>query len=211
MPTIDRSCRPASYWEHADARAAVLQNIKGQNRRVVVARHVDGVVPDSVLDLEVLADTITEDDRRALGALHPSWLGGEYLPDYLPGEVEVARIVLASATQDVVSVRARRRGRDRRIRYRVVDEYGSDIACTPRSSRRPLAVETLIGLIDAIDLHDDGSASGAGFVERVLGRQGVRSPAELEAFVRVESVFYPELEAHYVGLVRRVARGADEA
>lgn len=39
----------------------------------------------------------------------PSWMGGEYLPDSEPGEVEIARIVLQSTTMDVFSIRARRR------------------------------------------------------------------------------------------------------
>jgi hypothetical protein len=34
-------------------------------------------------------------------------MGGEYLPDLIPNEVEIARITIASTTQDVTCVYAR--------------------------------------------------------------------------------------------------------
>ena len=89
-------------------------------------------------------------DHLAKGELPPSWMDGEYLPDYLPGEVEIARIVLESVTQDVVSIRARRRGSVRRIVYRVVDQFGSEFDFSPRSSRRPLSHGRLARLIDTL-------------------------------------------------------------
>ena len=46
-------------------------------------------------------------------------MGGEYLPDYLPTEVEVARIDLQSIMRDAISIRACRDPKG--IRYRVVD------------------------------------------------------------------------------------------
>jgi len=209
MPTIDRAYRPASYWDPADARTAVLQNIKGQNRREVVARHLDGTARAADLDEEILADTLEPSDRAALGALHPSWMGGEYLPDYLPGEVEIARIVHASATQDVVSVRARRRGKGRRILYRVVDEYETSIAFAPRSSAQPITLARLVALIDSIDLGGDGG-EGETYVERTLAGMAGRSLDEIVAFVTVESLFYPALQAHYGEVAERVARGVLE-
>ena len=86
----------------------------------------------------------------ALADMRPSWMDGEYLPEYLPGEVEIARLVLESVTQDVVSIRARRRGSERRIVYRVVDEFGSEFDFSPRSSRRPLSHGELARLIDTL-------------------------------------------------------------
>jgi hypothetical protein len=168
MPTIDRAFRPASYWDPADPRTAVLRNIKGQNRRTVVARHLD-LEPEHEAELHstFLADELDQPDRAALGAIHPSWMGGEYLPDYLPGEVEIARIVLASVTQDVVSIRARRRGQDRRIQYRVLDEYGSEFQFSPRSSRRPLTQEELVRLLDTLQ-DADAAAEGRSFIANVV-------------------------------------------
>lgn len=37
---------------------------------------------------------------------HPSFVGGEYLPDYKANEVQIARIELQSTTTDVISIRA---------------------------------------------------------------------------------------------------------
>jgi hypothetical protein len=89
-------------------------------------------------------------DHLGLAAMRPSWMAGEYLPDYLPGEVEIARVVLESVTQDVVSIRARRRGSERRIVYRVVDEFASEFDFSPRSSRQPLCHDELARLIETL-------------------------------------------------------------
>ena len=50
------------------------------------------------------------------------FMGGEYLPDYLPEEVEIARVAMESTTADVISIRAFMEA-DNLIHYRVVDEY----------------------------------------------------------------------------------------
>jgi hypothetical protein len=74
----------------------------------------------------------------ALGRLHPSFMGGEYLPDRRDTEAEIARLNIDSTTSDVTSVYARP-GKDR-INYRVVDEYWGDTLTEKRtrSSKRPL-------------------------------------------------------------------------
>jgi hypothetical protein len=55
------------------------------------------------------------------------------LPDVLPNEVMVARITLASVTQDVICVYARRT--KHRILYRVVDEYGGNTLQGPAETQ----------------------------------------------------------------------------
>jgi hypothetical protein len=72
---------------------------------------------------ELLSDTLDKEVRDSIGGIHPSFMGGEYLPNYARREVEIARIELRSTTSDVISVRARPRGE--RIEYSVCDEYGS--------------------------------------------------------------------------------------
>jgi len=64
-------------------------------------------------------------------------MGGEYLPNLKPKEVMVARITIASTTQDVTCVYARRT--KHRIHYRVVDEYSGDTLSDrrTRSSVKP--------------------------------------------------------------------------
>lgn len=134
-------------------------------------------------------------DRIALDAIRPSWMGGEYLPDCLPGEVEIARIVLESVTQDVVSIRARRRGKDRRILYRVVDEYESEFDFSPRSSRQPLTQGGLLSLIAGVQYGDDPTGDRAHIGSSVHG-EGGSSVKGLLPFARVESMFYPALGEH---------------
>ena len=75
---------------------------------------------------------------EALGRIHPAFMGGEYLPDLSQDEVKIARITIASTTQDVTSVYARR-GKNR-IHYRVVDEYGGrDAVGTEHAHLHPAA------------------------------------------------------------------------
>ncbi len=123
------SFQPVSYWEESDPLTAILRNVKGTNRRQMIADFWD---QDrfSELDPTLLADSPSPEVRRELEAIHPSFMGGEYLPDFFPSEVEIARIELKSTTSDVVSIRARRRPKDQLIHYRIVDclLYTSDAA-----------------------------------------------------------------------------------
>jgi hypothetical protein len=70
-------------------------------------------------------------------------MGGEYLPNTKDQEVEIARITIASTTQDVTSVYARQAGK--RILYRVVDEYGGSslLGKAVRTSQQPLTLGQL--------------------------------------------------------------------
>jgi hypothetical protein len=77
-----------------------------------------------LVDPELLQHALPGDQRQAQGRIHPAFMGGEYLPNRRSGEVEIARITIASTTQDVICVYARPVGR--RIHYRVVDEYCGD-------------------------------------------------------------------------------------
>ena len=154
MSRFDFDFRPSSYWDHPDPVTAILSNIKGQNRRRMVRSLVIAQSPAKRHEIPsgFFEPSLDPGTRSQLGGTHPSWLGGEYLPDYLPGEVEIARIVLDSVTQDVISFRARRRRSGQRILYRVVDEFqepgGARWTCRPASSARPLSFDQLVALID---------------------------------------------------------------
>ena len=82
-------------------------------------------------------------DYEGIGRVHPTFMGGEYLPDIGSTEVAIARIVIASTTQDVTSVYVRKSGS--RLHYRVVDEYGGDTlnGITDHTSTRPLTLKSL--------------------------------------------------------------------
>ena len=199
--------RPPSYWDHLDPVSAILSNIKGQNRREMIAAVITGRAPAHAGEIPsgFLEARLDDSTRSELGATHPSWMGGEYLPDYLPGEVEIARIVLDSVSQDVISFRARRRRRGRRILYRVVDEYGNDEIgpwiCRPASSAQPLTLGSMIQLIDGARSADFADQEGS-LPDLLRGIQEGCEPDELREFVAVESDFYPELSGYY----RRQAR-----
>ena len=92
--------RPESYW---DAPEAILANVKGQWRRRYLSDPPDGQIED--IPEELLANELSAADRAMAGRLHPSMMGGEYLPAYRRQEIEIARVVLASVTQDVISIR----------------------------------------------------------------------------------------------------------
>jgi hypothetical protein len=112
---IDYDFRPESYWGPArNPLEAALRNVKGRNRREMIRDyHSNGLLP--ALSDNLLRDTLEEDTRRRLDLIHPSFMGGEYLPDYRRDEVEIARIELQSTTCDVISIRGPAQGQAHRI------------------------------------------------------------------------------------------------
>ena len=200
------SFRPTTYWEHDNPVSAIVSNIKGTYRRQRITEILTGEGKEHELiePLPWLADHsyFYEDDPgddipRRLAAIHPALMGGEFLPKYLRGEVEIARIELQSTTADVCSVRARRDSRQSRILYRVVDEYPEygEWKLRVRSSTRPLTLRSLIKLIDnAISPFTD---SECGDLTDAM-RNYVADDFDLACgFVSVSSHFYPDLEAYY--------------
>jgi hypothetical protein len=76
-------------------------------------------------------------------------MGGEYLPDYGHDEVEIVRIELESTTGDVISVRARPRGK--RIQYSVCDEYQVEYRLPQKTSIRPFSLREIIRFLDSVE------------------------------------------------------------
>lgn len=211
MPAIgyDFDFRP-DYWSPADALSAILTNVKGQLRRELIRDVVSGEAADKVREAggdeqtqafmsEVQPALLANDleDPGSLGRIHPHFLGGEFLPEYFPGEVEIARIVLQSTTMDVISVRARP-SEDGRIGYRVVDEYETEFETGTDSSAAPLSMAELIALIDGVHWGEEEPEVGLTDSYRELNlRDSDMSPEDLVGFVTVTSEFYPELERYY--------------
>lgn len=196
---IDLDFRPASYWQADDATSAIVQNIKGQLRRDMARDFLGGTAPEELgeIESELLADTLPDATRRSLGGFGPMWLGGEYLPDYALGEVEIARIVLQSSTLDVYSIRARRRGKGGRLYYRVVDEYESEWSIARRSSTRPLTLRELVQLIDSAE--NECGNDGYPMVENIVRYQleGDGNAEHAVRFVTLESTVYPMIGQYY--------------
>jgi len=194
-PVLDR--RPASYFDVPDVVRAIA-NIKGTRRKEVAMEHlVDGRL--ALLDSQLLAESLEGDVHGAWTGVHPSFFGGEALPDALPGEVEIARVVLQAdpdARGEAISARARP-AEAGGVVLRVVDEHERAYALERAEVPEPLSLRELVALLDSARRPDLG-ADGIGLVDRF--RAGRVSDGELVdrilGFVRPISVFYPALAAH---------------
>lgn len=185
--------RPASYWEDSDPLAAILRNVKGTNRRQMIIDYWNAGQLDELAD-ELLVEDLSPANREYLGRIHPSFMGGEYLPDLLPNEVEIARIELESVTADVISIRARRQPGRQRSHYRVVNEYDMTYVIYPKSSAKPLIHDQLVRLIDTAN---GGEGGGLGLCYNQLNFESVRDAEHFRHFTTVTSQFYPDLFDHY--------------
>lgn len=130
---IDLNFRPSSYFGPRRLEQYLLSRVKGGVlKRKVQALFAEG--RHSEVKALVGSKGISENDRKALEAFHPMFMGGNYLPDTEHGEVEIARIQIKSTTYDVTSVFAR--PGNGVIRYRLVDEYDGQ-PCLAKQRRYP--------------------------------------------------------------------------
>ena len=179
---LDLGYRPESYFWPITHETHRIAAIKGERRRNLIraAFDADAVTP---LDEHYATPVLDEQDRRALGSLHPSFMGGEYLPNRQDTEIEIARINIDSTTSDVTSVYARA-GKNR-IYYRVVDEYNGDTLSDKRirTSKRPLTLAELVEFfLGAWSLKDV-------LEENDLDLEGAHD------FTHPSSEFYPQFSA----------------
>ena len=192
--------RPGSYWGPArNPLEAALRNVKGRNRREIIRDYHEAGNLDQ-LGESLLADTLDEQSRKRLGLIHPTFMGGEYLPDYGRSEVEIARIELDSTTNDVISLRARSVGS--RIKYRLVDEYATEFRLPQQTSSRPFSLGELVRFLDSVERVDNFAELSwfqFGFILS-WNQCNLECGSDLENlryFTRVSSDFYPELACHY--------------
>ena len=90
-PQILRS-RPDSYWTaSANSLEAMLRNMKGRRRREMV-RDLYAAGKLEGLSNILLSDSLDDEARKRLGKIHPTFMGGEYLPDFGRHEIEIVRI-----------------------------------------------------------------------------------------------------------------------
>ena len=195
---IDLNYRPQTYFWALDAGIRLASDITGANRRAMYEQAIkegNDALAASLIDEPVLSG----EDRRMIGSIHPAFMGGEYLPGRKAQEVEIARITIASTTQDVTCVYAKR-GKSR-IYYRVVDEYeGMTLAHPTRTSTRPLSLRQLVDFfLSSWDLLD---CLETNFFDDAYPRDQVHG-----FIVDASSSFYAEFE----DLVRqRVDRWLDD-
>jgi hypothetical protein len=190
--SIDLDIRPESYWERPGRKRA---NVKGHLRRRLIAAS-EAAGNTEPVPPEVHEESISEAAMRLLQRMHPSYRGGEDLPDYLQAEVEIARLAYTRTVHcEVTSIRARREGN--RIKYRIADEYGTDITCAREESDRPLSLRELIEVIDTSSTGDWTGLYFGDFEWRLSN--GECSPDDLAGFIEVSSTFYPTIGTYYEG------------
>ena len=171
-----------SYFGPEDLKKHFGARVKGELRRQAA---ID-LAASGGFEEEMMSEALEDDRRKSVGAIHPSLMGGEYLPDFLDGEIEIARVVLQSSTMDVTSIRARKS--EKGLAYRIVDEYETEFSFDPKTPKLPLSMGELINIIDEYEL-----VTGP----RDLSIEGGATPEELCNFTSVRSVFYPEIEDYY--------------
>jgi len=194
---FDYSFRPASYF-HPDPETLIVASILGEERRKDVKRRLAAGGLDPDLHGDWLTDSkLDNSTRQVLGAMHPSYMGGEYLPSMGQQEIEIARVVLASTTQDVISIRARRTPQF--IAYRVVDEYETGYILFKHRTKLPLTLRELIKFLNRTNRDDVGSDNHNGLVITPLAMnlECDPDPESYMDFVSVHSSFYPELGRYF--------------
>lgn len=184
--------RPHSYWEHTDPLAEILANVSGKARREMIRDFWNAGAIDQLEDT-LLKDDLNFEARESLGRIHPFFMGGEYLPQRLPGESTIVRVELESTTHDVIELRARPLPNGK-IKLRWLDEYESDFSHEPYPDviDQPFSFMELKDFIEATCPNEgeplplcynignccDGNAADA---------DGLRH------FTRFDSEFYPQL------------------
>ncbi len=203
VPGIDLGFRRPSYFWPLGLETHLLARIKGAERKAALKQLIDTGRLDDIPDF-LARSALSETDRQALGRIHPSFMGGEYLPDLMQNEVEVARITIASVTQDVTAVYARR-GKGR-IYYRVVDDYEGETLSgkNTRTSAQPLTLGEL-------ETFFNGAWSIFDVLEMNFGGDGYDLEKMLRFIVSVESQFYPQIGRLYERRVRDWAAGRQAA
>jgi hypothetical protein len=146
---------------------------------------------------ELLKDSLDDKARNGLSRIDPTFMGGEYLPNYRREEVEIARITLESTTSDITSLRARPVGS--RIQCHLVDEYQTEFSLPQQTSSRPFSLRELIGFLDSVE-HPQADLSWKrfGFVLS-FNQCNLDCGTDLETlrdFISTSSGYYPELAAH---------------
>jgi hypothetical protein len=195
--SIDLSFRPTTYWPESENREQRLAHIKGKTRRDMTRNALaSGGV--SVLNASVAGlarDNLSDESRQFLGAIHPAFMGGEYLPSQDEGAVEIARISLDSTTADQISVRASRT--DKVIHFSIVDEYSTAFILSTKESDQPLSLAELINLLESTNHPDEAYRNGMIQCHWNFLYERDTPINEAVDFVSLESPFYGELSDYY--------------
>ena len=192
----DYDFRPHSYFKGLDQRTLLLSSINGEHRRKEIEQRLGTGDLDALICDDWLTETCLDNEvRSTLSSIHPSLMSGEFLPALGENEIEIARIVLASVTGDVASIRATPVGGE--IHYCVVDEYESQFALWRSTSVNPFTLGEMINFIN-LSLQDGDEAVGGLAIGHIVWQLDNDEWGEdFRRFVTVESQFYPALRLFY--------------
>jgi hypothetical protein len=167
---IDIHYRPKSYFNPQRLEAYLISQVKGAAVRKKLEKLLAEGRHDELKSL-LGKEGVPESALKALESVHPMFMGGNYLPDTEEGEVEIARIEIASTTFDVTCLFAKQN--NGRILYRVVDEYEGDTLTGPSemTSEKPLTLGEMAdfflgawSLIDVLEMNfEEDMESALGF------------------------------------------------
>ena len=186
--------RPKSYWDEDNVLQALLRDVKGAERRKMI-KYVYKEGNFQELEETFTKPSLSEDERKRLGAIHPMFMGGEYLPDCNSGETEIARVTLRSTMQDVIGIRAKEE--DGELHYSVTDEYDDHKFRLWRdTSLEPFSLKDLIEFLDKSS-QGLGYPGGLSLSYNNSNADSGLDRKSLEDFTTISSEIYPQLEEHY--------------
>lgn len=182
MTEIDLEYKPKTYFSPQPLVTYLVEQVKN----AAIRERLDLLLSEGrIEEIKQLLDDggITTNSIRHLESIHPMLMGGNYLPNMDEGEVEIARIEIASTTHDVTCLFAKMD--NGRIRFRVVDEYGGDTLNSPTevTTDEPMNLKEMTefflsawSLIEVLEMNFDGQLDPA------------------LAFFKAKSRFYPEFD-----------------
>lgn len=183
MTEIDLEYKPKTYFSPQPLVTYLVEQVKN----AAIREQLDLLLSEGrIEEIKQLLDDggIITNSIRHLEAIHPMFMGGNYLPNMDEGEVEIARIEIASTTHDVTCLFAKMD--NGRIRFRVVDEYDGDTLNTPHEATtdEPFTLLEMTEfflaawpLIDVLKMNFDKQLDPA------------------LAFFKVKSRFYPDFDS----------------
>jgi len=187
---LEPDWRPEMYWPPLPHGDDLIGRVRGARRRALL-RDALATGDFANIDPGVIREALNVEERRALLQAHPQLALGEYLPELedadLPeGEVEIARLYLASGAGNTISIRARRTGTQ--IHLRAVDGFGDRLSITPDRIERPFSDAELLAAVKTLECHGPLAHGEVYWTRELEGEIDLESAAE---FISGESEIYP--------------------
>lgn len=189
--TLNLDYRPESYF---DSNESMYCNVKGVFRQEAILNALKFGTTEQLPDW-MLANNLDEDRLTRMTETRPRQAAGERLPDFEPGQVEIAKLVKFDGVPSVISFRAKQG--EGAIAYEAVDEKSTPFVVTPSLSLKPFSVGELVNLIDRT-IHPELPRVDGGLVSTLL-EASVDGDylAQLESVIELRSCFYADLQQIY--------------